>query len=1002
MPFRRLVSGLCVAVVLCAPSGLSAANAANAPTPGTPLPQLTQQRPTAGIVAASSAWLLIAGGKDYDENDPTVRFNVVRRSDGVTVRSFDAPQPADPLQRYQISGDDLVKPVVVDNTHSHVDISDVATGLPIRTINTDGPYVLIHAEPTWALIGTSLGLGFVHADGSTTLAQGAYPNGASWVGGDSATAYVTSQDGDFAYDAATGARTTLPFSAGAKLFAVTPTTLIGSVQGFPGGVQTQLFRALDRTTLQPAWSVDVPTDYHEDAFVALGGGVAAIYHPDAPDPVYEHLQLRPVDLATGSLQTAVATDVYYYVVLPDQKVGLVFADTPGGRLSIADGSAVVPFGDLPDQHDQSLDLGLSGSTVAASWQERAGVWTTTYDGLGSWSQTDPAATFAPGDSDKRIWSGGNVVMTESTSNNVNTFHLQWPTGSRTFTADSALLSHGGTYVERMSNSPGAGSTTVENAISGAVVATYTNASPRPIDGTEIWSGPTSGFLIGTDLTGATATRAVFAPPGCTTILNTYFRDVHSHWATLTCGSGTTVIVDLSQTAASFTAPAAQATFLGTGYYVSVRAASPGDALEATVTSLTTGESRVYGPVRGAIYQPGIALATNDDGTPNFVYADPTYQVRKVDVSWVTGPPPTPAMQSSAPPTISGTAQVGVELSALPGTWTPGDGTYTYSWMAAGTPVSSGSSATYTPTAADLGKTISVEVTASKTGYTSANATSSATSAVLPGAFVAGQTPTISGGAQVGAQLLALPGTWTPSDGTYTYTWMAAGTLVSSGSSATYTPTADDLGKAISVEVTASRTGYTSANATSSETSAVLPGTFVAGQPPTISGTPRFGVPITASPGSTSPAGTDTYQWLSAGTLIAGATSATYIPTAAVLGQHLSVRVTATRAGYNALATTSVQTAAVLAGLIANRTRPTVYGTVRTGHIVNASPGSWTPGNLVFRYQWLRDGRVISGATGRSYKLPRSARTHRFSVRVTAMRADYTTASRTSVQTMRVG
>lgn len=893
-------------MLLCAPVMLPAAGADTAPTQGTLLPQLTQVRPSAGVAAASSAWLLIQGGKDYDENDPTVRYNVVRRSDGVTVRTFDVPQPTSD-QRYQISGDDLVKPVVVDNTHSHVDISDVATGVAVRTINTDGSYGLVHAEPTWALVGTSQGLQFVHGDGSTALVQGTFPNGATWVGGGSATAYVTAQDGDYALDAATGTRTTLPFSDGAKLFAVTSTTLIGSVQGFPGGVQTQLFRALNRTTLQPTWSVDVPTDYHEDAFVALGTGVAAIYHPDTPYPVYEHLQLRPIDLATGSLQSAVATDVYGYSRLPDQQVALAFADTPGGRISIADGSTVTPYGDLPDVHDQDLDLGLSGSTVAASWQQRDGVWAMPYDGSGTWSPAYPAATFAPGDGNKAIGFGGNVVMTESTADGVHTYHLQWPTGTRTFTADNALLGHGGTYVERIDNSHG--TTAVENVVTGAVVATYSGTSPRPIDGNEIWSGPASGILTGTDLTGATATRTVTSPSGCTNVLTTYFRDVRSHWAALSCGSGTTVIVDLSQSASSFTAPQAMATFLGTGYYVTVRAAVSGDPLEATVTSLTTGESRVYGPVRGALYPPGVALATNDDGTPDFVYADPTYQVRKVDASWITGPP-APVMQSTAAPTISGTAQVGVPLSALPGTWTPDDASYTYQWY-------------------------------------------------------------------------------------------SAGALVCSGAAATYTPTATDLGNAISVQVTAARPGYTSASATSSPTGAVLPGTLVLGQTPTITGTPRVGVPLTSSSGSTSPAGSYAYQWLSAGTPIAGATSATYIPSALVRGQPLSVRFTATKAGHTSLVATSAQTSDVLAGLITNTARPSVRGVKKTDHTLTANPGSWTPSGLTVSYHWLRDGHVISGARSRSYKLPQSAKGHRFSVRVTVTRAGYTSASRTSAQTPKI-
>jgi hypothetical protein len=898
-----------VVVLASAPVLLGPAVAAGTPVSGVPLPQLTQQRPSTGVAASSSEWLLMQGGKDYDERDPTARYRVVRRADGVTVRTFDAPQPSSD-QRYQLSGDDLVKPVVVDNTHSHVDVTDVATGAAIRTINTDGSYGLVHAEPTWALVGSSQGLRFVHADGSTSPVQGSFSNGLTWVGGGDTTAYVTSQDGDFALDPATGARTALPFTDSAKLFAVTPTTLIGTVEAYPSGVRKQLFRALDRTNLQPAWSVDVPTDYHETAFVPLGAGVAAIYQPDAPDPVYQHLQLRPVDLATGSLQAAAATDVYGYSELLDAEVALVFADTPGGRMSIADGTTVTPYvapdGELPDQHDMALDLRLSGTTVAASWQERDGVWTTPDDGSGSWSEGYPAAGFAPGDDDKRIWFSGDVVMTMSTSDGVDTYHLQWPGGSRSFTATNALLSHGGTYVERIAG----GQTVVENAITGAAVVTYTGTSPRPIDGDEIWSGPSSGVLTGTDLTGATPPTTITTPTGCTNALTTFFQDVRGHWAALTCGYQT-VIVDLSKPNSSFVAPAAKVTILGAGYLVTVVAANPGDPLYATVTSLASGETRAYGPVRGSLYPPGVALAPNDDGTPEFVYLDTTYQPRKVDVSWVTGPPP--------PPT---SPHVAIDP-------TTGEATVSWSW----TPDAGAEQAqSFDVVAGD----IHLDALAASTRSTSIGVPPAGTRSVQ----VVVHGPTQTSSAQLDS--VDFPGAPAPT----------------------------------------STMGSVSA--------------------PVITGTARVGSPLTASPGTWSPAdGSYDYQWLANGTAITGATTATYMPTAPVVGTHLTVRVTASKTGHNSASVLSAPTAAVAPGQIANTVLPSIYGTKRVGRILTARPGTWSPGQLTYRYTWLRDGRAIAGAHDRAYKLTRVSRGHRISVRVKAIRTGYTTAVRTSPRTIRV-
>ena len=73
------------------------------------------------------------------------------------------------------------------------------------------------------------------------------------------------------------------------------------------------------------------------------------------------------------------------------------------------------------------------------------------------------------------------------------------------------------------------------------------------------------------------------------------------------------------------------------------------------------------------------------------------------------------LSNTAPPTISGTAQVGVKLTADPGSWSVSGTTYSYQWNAGGTAVGT-TAKTYTPVPGDLGKTITVTVTASATGY----------------------------------------------------------------------------------------------------------------------------------------------------------------------------------------------------------------------------------------------------------------------------------------------
>lgn len=91
-------------------------------------------------------------------------------------------------------------------------------------------------------------------------------------------------------------------------------------------------------------------------------------------------------------------------------------------------------------------------------------------------------------------------------------------------------------------------------------------------------------------------------------------------------------------------------------------------------------------------------------------------VRAGDVFWARYPTgsaqPTPAPTNTALPEITGTPQVGQELSASDGTWTGSPTTFAYQWERDGTPITGATSSTYELEAADEGAMITVTVTAS--------------------------------------------------------------------------------------------------------------------------------------------------------------------------------------------------------------------------------------------------------------------------------------------------
>lgn len=174
-------------------------------------------------------------------------------------------------------------------------------------------------------------------------------------------------------------------------------------------------------------------------------------------------------------------------------------------------------------------------------------------------------------------------------------------------------------------------------------------------------------------------------------------------------------------------------------------------------------------------------------------------------------------------------------------------------------------------------------------------------------------------------------------------------------------------------------------------------------PPTIFGIPLVGMTLTSSTGVWAPdiGVTLTYQWLRDGAPIDGETAAQYTLTEADTGAEISLQVVASRDGNGDGFAVAQLTEPVTAQVISIR-RPVVSGVARVRGLVVANPGAWGPSgtNLSYRYQWVRRGRPIEGATNRAYR-PRRADVGRvLAVRVDAEAPDFQSASRTS-RTVRV-
>jgi hypothetical protein len=160
---------------------------------------------------------------------------------------------------------------------------------------------------------------------------------------------------------------------------------------------------------------------------------------------------------------------------------------------------------------------------------------------------------------------------------------------------------------------------------------------------------------------------------------------------------------------------------------------------------------------------------------------------------------------------------------------------------------------------------------------------------------------------------------------------------------------------------------------------------------TITGTPQVGKTLTASSTGVPSGGTVTYQWQQNGAAVH--TGQTYVVAGGV-GQTLTATATVTAGGIP-VSYTSVKTAAVALGSFASINPPGISGAVRVGSKVTATPGTWSVATPTFTYQWLDNGKPVSGATGASYTVPASLFGLKLSVTVTAHKSGYNNPGRTS-------
>ncbi|MDR3202535.1 MAG: CAP domain-containing protein [Bifidobacteriaceae bacterium] len=422
----------------------------------------------------------------------------------------------------------------------------------------------------------------------------------------------------------------------------------------------------------------------------------------------------------------------------------------------------------------------------------------------------------------------------------------------------------------------------------------------------------------------------------------------------------------------------------------VGTATPGAILTAQVNGLYPADAALaYQWLRGETVVGADSTHTvtpEDIGQP--LYLRVTAAKPGLSPAQATSPPVTPAAEAAsiASVAIAGTPRTGSALTARLGAVTPADADIAYQWLRAGAPVDA--KASHTVVAADVGKPLTVRVTAAKAGFATATAESAAVTP-QPGAIRLGAV-TVAGRAQVGATLTASGGAPNPSAAARAYQWTRNGARIAGATGSAYKAKAEDAGKSIAVTVRATLAGYTAVSATSRAVT-VRPAVLTA-PTPGMSGRFAVGQTVKAEPGSWTAGAALAYQWLRGGQPIAGAAKASYALQPEDRGQTVAVRVTGSKAGHETAARASAGREVAAGTLKVKKVR--VAGRAKVGAKLRAK-FSTAPSGAKVKYRWLRAGKAIKGATKARYKLVKKDRRKRISVRVTVSKSGYATARATS-------
>ena len=313
------------------------------------------------------------------------------------------------------------------------------------------------------------------------------------------------------------------------------------------------------------------------------------------------------------------------------------------------------------------------------------------------------------------------------------------------------------------------------------------------------------------------------------------------------------------------------------------------------------------------------------------------------------------------------------------------------WMRDGVPIPFANDDTYLWTKFDLGRTLWLQCTISKTGFPTF-ITSSGKYQVPGAKSLILSPPSQRGKWEVGGRLQVVLYEVEPG-ASLTYQWLRNGLNIPSAVNETYDVSSADSGKSISVAVTASLPGLSSVTMQSSGVQiAVGPQSPVNNGPDPapvssklqvfVTGSFEVGSSLVVSSNSTGISKPLSYQWLRNGVEIIGAKDNTYVLGKSDIQSLISVSAKAfDDLGKLVSALSSSRLVEPPERSTVKPQIPKITGVIKVGQTLRVMMANWG-GGLEYQYRWSRNGKPISGASKNFYKLTSLDKGKSVTVRVT--------------------